>query len=86
LVSDATHRYDRWVTQTEDFRDLDDLPRSIDDHVRSLITQEYQDLAAALRANEELGERRLDAYLTLVAAITAAIGLASSRGDQDADH
>jgi putative (di)nucleoside polyphosphate hydrolase len=32
---------------------------------------------------EELGERRLDAYLTVIAAVTAAIGLASSRFEDD---
>lgn len=65
--------------------DLDDLPHSIDDKMHVLITQEYSDLATSLRSNEELGERRLDAYLTLTAAITAAIGLASNRFEGNAD-
>lgn len=64
--------------------DLTDLPTAVNEDVLELIRGEYEDLKTARRSNEELGERRLDVFLTLIAAVTAAIGLASSRfeGDQ----
>jgi hypothetical protein len=71
------------MTEGVDFADLSDLPKAIDERLMRLIMAEYEDLVASLRSNEELGERRLDAYLTLIAAVTAAIGLASSRFEDD---
>lgn len=67
----------------KDFVDLTDLPRALDDNLVPLIMAEYVDLTASMRANEELGERRLDAFLTVIAAVTAAIGLASGRFESD---
>ena len=63
--------------------DLSHLPSSVTPEIRELITAEYEDLVASLRSNEELGERRLDVFLTVIAAVTAAIGLASSRFEDD---
>jgi putative (di)nucleoside polyphosphate hydrolase len=57
--------------------DLSDLPASASPEIRELIKAEYEDLVASLRSNEELGERRLDVLLTVIAAVTAALGLAS---------
>lgn len=59
--------------------DLSGLPKLLDARLERLIMAEYEDLVASMRSNEELGERRLHVFLTLIAAVTAAIGLASSR-------
>jgi hypothetical protein len=73
--------YDEGMASDErpEFGDLADLPSTVGPDVMRLIMAEYEDLTTSLRANEELGERRLDAYLTVLAAVTAAIGLAASR-------
>lgn len=63
--------------------DLSRLPLSVSPEFLELIKAEYEDLTTSLRANEELGERRLDVFLTVIAAVIAAIGLASSRFEDD---
>lgn len=73
------------MVEAKDFADLSGLPDTVDDQVLQLVMAEYRDLVESLRANEELGERRLDVYLTLIAATTAAIGLASSRFEESID-
>lgn len=73
------------MVEAKDFADLSGLPNTVDDQVLELMMAEHRDLVESLRANEELGERRLDVYLTLIAATTAAIGLASSRFEESID-
>ena len=63
--------------------DLSHLPRFVTPQIRELMMAEYEDLVTSLRSNEELGERRLDVFLTVIAAVSAAIGLASSRFEDD---
>jgi hypothetical protein len=68
---------------TRGFADLSDLPREVKPELINLVMAQYEDLVAAVRSNEELGERRLDAYLTVIAAVTAAVGLAAGGFESD---
>lgn len=73
------------VEHESNFADLAELPRDAGAQFEQLVMAEYSDLVESVRSNEELGERRLSAYLTVIAAVTAAVGLASGRYEQDAE-
>jgi hypothetical protein len=66
-----------------DVESLELVSNALDDRSATLLMAEYEHLGASLLSNEETGEKRVDVFLTLIAAVTVAMGLAADRLARD---
>lgn len=59
--------------------DLLDLPSKLGDRQVALLMAEYEHLGTSFLSNEDMGERRVNIFLGLIAAVSAALGLAAEK-------